>query len=143
MRVGVFTALLAQLSLDDVLKKLKSLNISTVELGTGNYPGDPHCKLSMLDNKIELHDFKQKIADYAYFYFGTADPEYYGIRGRRIEDFDFVLHPTRGVVVMSSHLVTRARDVLDRAFGNGPLNWLRRQAPVSIVGHSYYVYEIR
>ena len=27
MRVGVFTALLAQLSLDDVLKKLKSINI--------------------------------------------------------------------------------------------------------------------
>ena len=38
MRVGVFTALLAQLSLDDVLKKLKSLNVDTVELGTGNYP---------------------------------------------------------------------------------------------------------
>ena len=50
MRVGVFTALLAQLSLDDVLKKLKKLNIETVELGTGNYPGDPHCKLAMLDH---------------------------------------------------------------------------------------------
>ncbi len=48
MRVGVFTALLAQLPLDDVLKKLKSINVDTVELGTGNYPGDPHCKLSML-----------------------------------------------------------------------------------------------
>jgi len=66
VRVGVFTALLAQLSLDDVLKKLRSLNISTVELGTGNYPGDPHCKLSMLDNKIELNDFKQKLADYGF-----------------------------------------------------------------------------
>jgi len=41
MRVGVFTALLAQLSLDNVLKKLTSLHIDTVELGTGNYPGDP------------------------------------------------------------------------------------------------------
>ena len=51
MRVGVFTALLGQLSLDDVLKKLKSNGVSTVELGTGNYPGDPHCKLSMLDNR--------------------------------------------------------------------------------------------
>jgi sugar phosphate isomerase/epimerase len=63
MRVGVFTALLAQMSLDDVLKKLKSLNIDTVELGTGNYPGDPHCKLSMLDNNTELKQFKQKLAD--------------------------------------------------------------------------------
>ncbi len=64
MRVGVFTALLAQLPLEEVLKKLKSLNISTVELGTGNYPGDPHCKLSMLDSKTELAEFKQKLSDY-------------------------------------------------------------------------------
>ena len=61
VRVGVFTALLAQLSLEDVLKKLKSLNIITVELGTGNYPGDPHCKLSMLDNKIELKTSKRNL----------------------------------------------------------------------------------
>ena len=63
MRVGVFTALLAQLSLDDVLKKLTSLHIDTVELGTGNYPGDPHCKLSMLDHRAELDEFKQKLKD--------------------------------------------------------------------------------
>jgi sugar phosphate isomerase/epimerase len=63
MRVGVFTALLAQMSLDDVLKKLKSLNINTVELGTGNYPGDPHCKLSMLENRTALKEFKQKLSD--------------------------------------------------------------------------------
>ena len=63
MRVGVFTALLAQLSLDDVLKKLKSLNVDTVELGTGNYPGDPHCKLSMLRNFAKLDEFKKKLAD--------------------------------------------------------------------------------
>jgi sugar phosphate isomerase/epimerase len=63
VRVGVFTALLAQLSLDDVLKKLKSIHIDTVELGTGNYPGDPHCKLSMLENSSELDTFKKKLAD--------------------------------------------------------------------------------
>ena len=63
MRVGVFTALLAQLSLDDVLQKLTSLHIDTVEFGTGNYPGDPHCKLSMLDNRTELEEFKQKLND--------------------------------------------------------------------------------
>jgi sugar phosphate isomerase/epimerase len=63
VRVGVFTALLAQLSLDDVLQKLTSLHIDTVEFGTGNYPGDPHCKLSMLDNRTELEEFKQKLND--------------------------------------------------------------------------------
>jgi sugar phosphate isomerase/epimerase len=63
VKVGVFTALLAQLPLDDVLNKLKSNGVTTVELGTGNYPGDPHCKLSMLENTKELKSFKQKLAD--------------------------------------------------------------------------------
>lgn len=62
MRVGVFTALLGNLSLDDVLKKLRSLGIATIELGTGNYPGDPHCRLSMLDNAAELQEFQKKLA---------------------------------------------------------------------------------
>jgi sugar phosphate isomerase/epimerase len=61
MKVGVFTALLAKFSLDKVLEKLKSLNIFTVELGTGNYPGDPHCKLSMLNDRQALKEFKQKL----------------------------------------------------------------------------------
>ena len=63
MRVGCFTPLLSQFPLEKVFEKLKSLNISTVELGTGNYPGDPHCKLSMLQDKAALKDFKQKLAD--------------------------------------------------------------------------------
>lgn len=63
MRVGVFTPLLSQLPLDVVLKKLKSSEIQTVELGTGNYPGDAHCKLSMLDNPAELATFKSTIED--------------------------------------------------------------------------------
>ena len=46
-----------------MFEKLRSLNISTVELGTGNYPGDPHCKLSMLNDRQALKDFKQKFAD--------------------------------------------------------------------------------
>ncbi|MHB1957669.1 MAG: sugar phosphate isomerase/epimerase family protein [Acidobacteriaceae bacterium] len=63
MRVGVFTPLLAQLPLQDVLMKLKTLDICTVELGTGNYVGDAHCKLSMLDNSNQLAEFKAILAD--------------------------------------------------------------------------------
>ena len=54
MRVGVFTPLLSQLPLPEVLKKLKANGIGTVELGTGNYPGDAHCKLSMLKDRAAL-----------------------------------------------------------------------------------------
>ena len=63
MRIGVFTPLLSHLSIDDVMKKLKSLGVTTFELGTGNYPGDPHCKLSMLESKTALKEFKQKLDD--------------------------------------------------------------------------------
>jgi sugar phosphate isomerase/epimerase len=63
MKVGVFTALLSQLPLDEVLKKLKAFQIDTVELGTGNYPGDAHCKLSMLENSSALLEFRNKLAD--------------------------------------------------------------------------------
>ena len=58
MRVGVFTPLLSQVPLPDVLRKLKARQIETVELGTGNYPGDAHCKLSMLDDDAALREFK-------------------------------------------------------------------------------------
>ena len=63
MRIGVFTPLLSHLSIDDVMKKLASLGVSTFELGTGNFPGDPHCKLSLLENKTALKEFKQKLND--------------------------------------------------------------------------------
>ena len=63
MRVGVFTPLLSQLPLPEVLKKLKANGIGTVELGTGNYPGDAHCKLSMLKDRTALETFKKTIAD--------------------------------------------------------------------------------
>lgn len=63
VRVGVFTALLAQMPLDQVIEKLKKLNIDTVELGTGNYPTDPHCKLSLLESKSALKEFKAKLDD--------------------------------------------------------------------------------
>ena len=48
MRIGVFTPLLSTLSLSSVLDKIKSFNIDTVELGTGNYPGNAHCNLTVL-----------------------------------------------------------------------------------------------
>src|SRR6185503_8994181 len=63
LRVGVFTPLLSQLPLPEVLKKLKAHGISTVELGTGNYPADAHCKLSMLEDSTALSTFKKTLAD--------------------------------------------------------------------------------
>jgi sugar phosphate isomerase/epimerase len=61
MKLGVFTPLLSQLSLVDVLAKLKAMQIDTVELATGNYPGNAHCKLTMLEDVSALKEFKLKL----------------------------------------------------------------------------------
>ncbi|MGA2097692.1 MAG: sugar phosphate isomerase/epimerase [Candidatus Acidiferrum sp.] len=63
MKIGVFSVLLADLPLETALQKIAALNIRTVELGTGNYPGDAHCKLSMLDEPAKLAEFKKKLDD--------------------------------------------------------------------------------
>ena len=64
MRLGVFTPLLSSLPFEAVLQKLKGLQIDSIELGTGNYPGNAHCKLSMLDNPSELKEFQQRLEDH-------------------------------------------------------------------------------
>jgi sugar phosphate isomerase/epimerase len=64
MRVGVFTPLLSNFPLSTVLNKLKALRIDTVELGTGNYPGDAHCKLSMLEDASAMAEFQKLLADH-------------------------------------------------------------------------------
>jgi sugar phosphate isomerase/epimerase len=43
MKLGVFTALYQNLSFEAMLDKLTDMGVETVELGTGNYPGNHHC----------------------------------------------------------------------------------------------------
>jgi sugar phosphate isomerase/epimerase len=64
MRVGVFTPLLSQVPLPAVLKKLAELHIDTVELATGNYVGDAHCKLTMLEDASALAEFQKVLRDH-------------------------------------------------------------------------------
>ena len=66
MQLGVFTPLLSQMPFEDVLLKLKGMGISTVELGTGNYPGGAHCKLSMLEDEAELAAFEGLLAKHGF-----------------------------------------------------------------------------
>ena len=63
MKVGLFTVLFSNLSLQEVIDKIKPLGISTIELGTGNYPGDAHLKLDLLNAPAKLKEFKQKLDD--------------------------------------------------------------------------------
>ncbi len=48
MKVGVFSAILSNVSLEKALNHIAALGCETVELGTGAYPGDAHCKPAVL-----------------------------------------------------------------------------------------------
>jgi len=48
MKLGLFTVLFSDRPLLEVLDYIKNLGIEMVELGTGNYPGDAHCKRETL-----------------------------------------------------------------------------------------------
>ena len=48
MKIGLFTPILFHLSVDEMLDKLVELGVEMVELGTGNYPGNPHCEIDEL-----------------------------------------------------------------------------------------------
>lgn len=54
MKIGCLTAMFGATPLKEVLEKLAPLGLQTVELGTGNYPGCPHC------NPDELLESKPK-----------------------------------------------------------------------------------
>ena len=64
MKLGVFTALFGRQSLDETLGYIKKLGVEVVELGTGNYPGNPHCNPDeLLADDGKLMTFKDKLED--------------------------------------------------------------------------------
>lgn len=64
MKIGVFAVLFGDLSVPEMLEKVKSFGISTVEIGCGGYPGKSHCDPAvLLDNPKKLADFKKQFAD--------------------------------------------------------------------------------
>lgn len=64
MKVGVFTVLFADQSLEDTLKYVKSLGCGMVEIGTGNFPGQPHCPVDeLLASDTAAAEYKAKIED--------------------------------------------------------------------------------
>ena len=65
MKLGVFTTLLSNLSLEESLKYFKSLGIEAVEIGAGGYPGNAHANPEiLLGDAKELDTFKGLIKDY-------------------------------------------------------------------------------
>lgn len=64
MKLGVFAVLLADKSLDEACAYLAAQGVQAVEIGTGGYPGNAHCKPAELlgdDDKVKkLKDTVEK-----------------------------------------------------------------------------------
>jgi len=62
MRIGVFTALWANLSFEDALDKAVAAGVSAVEIGAGGYPGGPHCPAdSLLDSANKREEYMEAL----------------------------------------------------------------------------------
>ncbi len=63
MKLGLFTALLSKVSLDEVIARVKPLGIEAVELGTGNYGKPAHIQLDLVDHPEKLKELQKKLKD--------------------------------------------------------------------------------
>jgi len=62
MKLGVFTVLFGQQSLDNALDYIVKSGLQAVEIGTGNYPGGAHCPLGeLVKSKAKAEEWKRKI----------------------------------------------------------------------------------
>lgn len=62
MKLGVFTVLYQDLPFEQMLDKVAEMGIETVEIGTGNYPGNKHCNPDeLLEDPAKVTAFKKAI----------------------------------------------------------------------------------
>jgi sugar phosphate isomerase/epimerase len=63
MKLGLFTALFSDLSLDDVIRRVGPLGIEALEFATGNYGRPAHIQLDWLDQPSKLQEIRAKLDD--------------------------------------------------------------------------------
>src|SRR5690625_3799798 len=62
MKLGVYTVLFAEKSLDEMLDYVKDAGLDAVEIGTGGYPGNDHCDLDeLLESEEKRKEFLDKV----------------------------------------------------------------------------------
>lgn len=63
MKLGVFTVLYSDKNLEEMLDHVVAKGIESVELGTGGYPGDAHCKVNeLLKDESKQKEFMEQIS---------------------------------------------------------------------------------
>jgi sugar phosphate isomerase/epimerase len=63
--IGVFDPVFEKLALDAMIEKISAMGIEAVEIGTGGYPGSPHCPVDeLLGDSGKLRMWKKKFTDH-------------------------------------------------------------------------------
>lgn len=85
MKLGVLTVPFSDKSFEETLKYLSSLGVQAVELGTGCFTSDHHCKVSQLLNDYrKIDEMKRQL-------------EYYGIRVSALSCHGNPVHPVKEI----------------------------------------------
>ncbi|WP_163538026.1 sugar phosphate isomerase/epimerase [Gracilibacillus sp. YIM 98692] len=64
MKLGVFTVLFAEKNFEEMLDHVKASGLDAVEIGTGGYPGDAHCKIDeLLEDENKRKNYLQAVTD--------------------------------------------------------------------------------
>jgi sugar phosphate isomerase/epimerase len=64
MKLGVFTVPLGHLPFEEMLDFVSDLGLGAIELGTGCWPGDAHCRPdALLGSRKKLNEFRRAIED--------------------------------------------------------------------------------
>jgi dolichyl-phosphate-mannose-protein mannosyltransferase/SEC-C motif-containing protein len=76
-------------------------------------------------------------------YFGSFPPEVYGLppQSDSLSPMDLMRVPAPGLYAVSTHLYAHTNGLIDK-FRQGSV-WMRITPPRAIVGHAYYIYDIR
>jgi len=68
MKLGVFTTVMSDRSMPQVLDALSALGVQALEIGTGNWPGDSHCDLDgLLCDEAALRSYRRAIESHGLF----------------------------------------------------------------------------
>jgi sugar phosphate isomerase/epimerase len=64
MKLGVFDPVFGSMDLEPMLDRVREMGLDAVEIGTGNYPGDRHCRpAELLADADALRRFRSAVAD--------------------------------------------------------------------------------
>lgn len=75
-------------------------------------------------------------------YFGTFPPKEYGLKYELLDPESLISRPPPGLYAVSAFWIGRIPAAVE-AVAPGAAFWMREIAPAAVVGHAFYIYDIR